>query len=59
MPIKRNPTCWCKAYPFPHKVGGGKCNRRKLLPKTKRRAAMKNAAIKRARKAGRYRPRSK
>ena len=23
----RRLTCWCDAYPFPHRVGGGECDR--------------------------------
>lgn len=22
---KKQVTCWCDAYPFPHRQGGGKC----------------------------------
>jgi len=59
MPQKRKPTCWCKAYPFPHKVGGGKCRHRIPFRKTRRRREMMNARKKRANKAGRYTARSK
>jgi len=59
MPIRRKPTCYCSAYPFPHKAGGGKCRRRKPLPKTKRRNDMMKARKKRATKAGRYKGRSR
>lgn len=59
MPIRRKPTCWCNAYPFPHKVGGGKCHRRIPLRKTRRRVDIKRKALKRARDKGRYLPRSR
>lgn len=32
LKVKRNTiTCWCAAYHFPHRVGGGKCKRTKPI----------------------------
>jgi len=59
MAKKHDPdTCWCKAYPFPHHVGGGKCKHRIPYKRTQRRADMMNARLKKARKRGRYLPRT-
>ncbi len=48
--------CWCRAYPFPHGYGSGKCKRRSPLKGTainKRRMEKRN---KRARREGEYTP---
>ena len=29
-------TCWCGAYPFPHRVGSGRCRKRKADNPAKR-----------------------
>lgn len=47
-------TCGCNAYPFPHRVGGGRCNKRKevrLTSDVKRRIKKRK---KRATREGRY-----
>jgi len=31
-------TCWCSAYSFPHRCGGGRCNRTPGDPVTKQQA---------------------
>jgi hypothetical protein len=54
---RANPdTCGCTAYPFPHKVGGGRCKRRKPVRLTKEVKRRIDKRVRRARREGRYTP---
>ena len=53
---KKTATCGCPAYPFPHRVGSGRCKKRKPVHLTKQ---VKQRIAKRRRRAtrdGKYLP---
>ena len=54
MPIKRKKTCWCSAYPWPHRCGGGKCKKTRPVGKTKRNVAAMKKRNKKYRKKARH-----